>query len=81
MYCLEPDSKNRTLRIFAQSDLWLQHAKSAEDHIWALLDHLAPSAQSIVAMIYDRLAAHGHLAATEKGKTIAATSFLYVFPF
>ncbi|KAG0147859.1 hypothetical protein CROQUDRAFT_42250 [Cronartium quercuum f. sp. fusiforme G11] len=49
---------------------------STEDHLFMLLDHLAPSAQTVVNMLYERLSAFGHLAQTDRGKAVASTSFL-----
>jgi hypothetical protein len=48
----------------------------SEDNIFLLLDHLAPSAQTIVSMLYERLASYGHLAGTDKGRATASTCFL-----
>lgn len=49
---------------------------STEDHLFVLLDHLAPSAQTIVTMLYERLSAFGHLSQSDRGKAVASASFL-----
>ncbi|MBW0470508.1 hypothetical protein O181_010223, partial [Austropuccinia psidii MF-1] len=49
---------------------------SSEDIVFLLLDHLAPSAQTIISMVYERLAVFGHSATTEKVRGAALISFL-----
>lgn len=65
-----------TSETLIRQDDSVQTSAMTEDHLFQLIDQLAPSAQAVVAMIYDRLAARGHLAGTERGKTTAATSFM-----
>ncbi|KAA1127179.1 hypothetical protein PGTUg99_029413 [Puccinia graminis f. sp. tritici] len=67
--------------IVAIVDYWHSEVESkspnlSEDNMFLLLDHLAPSAQTIVSMLYERLASYGHLAGTDKGRATASTCFL-----
>ncbi|WAQ81113.1 hypothetical protein PtA15_1A451 [Puccinia triticina] len=67
--------------IVAIVDYWHSEVESkspnmSEDNMFLLLDHLAPSAQTIVSMLYEKLASYGHLAGTDKGRAIASTCFL-----
>lgn len=63
-------------------DYWHSEVESSpspnpsEDNMFLLLDHLAPSAQTIVSMLFEKLASYGHAAGTEKGRAIASTCFL-----
>ncbi|PLW27497.1 hypothetical protein PCASD_17664 [Puccinia coronata f. sp. avenae] len=67
--------------IVAIVDYWHSDVESklpnlSEDNLFLLLDHLAPSAQTIVSMLYERLASYGHLAGSERGRAIASSCFL-----
>ncbi|KAI8459463.1 Dopey, N-terminal-domain-containing protein [Phakopsora pachyrhizi] len=63
-------------------DFWQEEIASrptvagSEDNMFLLLDHLAPSAQTIVTMLYERLSSFGHSSLTEKGRLMASISFL-----
>ncbi|KAI7962497.1 hypothetical protein MJO28_000591 [Puccinia striiformis f. sp. tritici] len=59
-----------------QSEVESKSPNLSEDNLFLLLDHLAPSAQTIVSMLYERLSSYGHLAGTDKGRAIASTCFL-----
>lgn len=76
LYKAVPNDVIVALVDYWQSDIESKSPNLSEDNLFLLLDHLSPSAQTIVSMLYERLASYGHLAGTEKGRAIASTCFL-----